>query len=151
MGQRHVLVAILRRRSSHLGLERTDESGWLEGGKSRNSGYVPWRKTDMTRETFCSDCGMTLAGPCSHPRCPKRPKPKENLMDNAPKDGTRILVKCHVYFYGRRTGRQERSGTRIVECWFTHGAWQKWCGSQDRLSTEYINPISWCPVPEELK
>ena len=25
----------------------------------------------MAKETFCDDCGMTMAGPCSHPRCTK--------------------------------------------------------------------------------
>lgn len=78
--------------------------------------------------------------------------PKEipmNKMEDAPQDGTRILIlqyTNHFVAYGKP---YERDGTQIVEGWFHDGHWNEWCGDENISSTAFIDPIGWYCVPED--
>lgn len=73
-------------------------------------------------------------------------------MSSAPRDGTRILIKHYTYSYVSHLVRMMKDGgTKISECRFHQGDWRAWCGTPFTSSTEYIDPISWAPVPDELQ
>lgn len=73
-----------------------------------------------------------------------------SAMDTAPEDGTRVLIKTHVYHFDGWGTPHQRGGTTVIECWFRGGKWQAWCGKASISSTQFIDPISWAPIPEEL-
>ncbi len=74
-------------------------------------------------------------------------------MNTAPTDGTRVLIKAVVTGYvPERRGSHFRVhkpiGSRWVECRYIDGAWQEWCGVEDRRVLGTIEPIEWAPLPE---
>ena len=66
-------------------------------------------------------------------------------MSDAPKDGTRILIRAYCQ---RLTtdNRWERDGDRVVECWWHNDRWSVWLGRANAESTEFIDAIEWFPV-----
>lgn len=69
-------------------------------------------------------------------------------MSIAPRDGTRILIRTHIFaFEGYATG-YVKAGTQIVECWWKDGKWREWLGKPNSSSTQAIDPIEWWPHPD---
>lgn len=68
-------------------------------------------------------------------------------MRTAPRDGTRILIKCQTFGYVREMGRYTPSGTKWQECRFKDGKWVVWCGNARTQSTESVDPWGWAPSP----
>lgn len=76
-------------------------------------------------------------------------------MQDAPKDGTRILALCVVKHYSRQRGWEE-VGHVVQEIWWTtfdehiKSRWHVWCGTPETQSTDTPMPITWLPIPTEL-
>jgi hypothetical protein len=75
-------------------------------------------------------------------------------MKAAPRDGTRILIRTVTYGFSRETHRQEPTGDKWVEAWFTtrsYGVkgWEEWCGDPQTRTTGRITPLDWAPRPED--
>lgn len=73
-------------------------------------------------------------------------------MDNAPKDGSRVLIQAVCYGYvPERQGSHFRMhkpiGNRWVECRWVDGRWQEWLGREDRWCTGTITALAWAPLP----
>lgn len=68
-------------------------------------------------------------------------------MSTAPRDGTRILIKCQIFGYVRELGRYTPHGTKWQECRFHGGKWAVWCGNSRMQSTESVDPFGWAPLP----
>ena len=68
-------------------------------------------------------------------------------MSTAPRDGTRILIKCQMFGYVRELGRYTPCGTKWQECRFLDGKWSEWCGNSRTQSTSSIDPFGWAPLP----
>jgi hypothetical protein len=74
-------------------------------------------------------------------------------MENAPKDGRRILILTYTYGWDFALNRNTCSGTKWVEAWWAKGmgldeyGWQEWCGNERTRTTGRIEPITWARLP----
>lgn len=80
-------------------------------------------------------------------------------MDTAPTDRP-ILIKHWIWAYSPTIGHSARTDrTTISLCWRdtiasnifrqSEGRWKVWLGGKRYESTEYIDPISWAPSPDD--
>lgn len=75
-------------------------------------------------------------------------------MDDAPRDGTRIIALCYITLY--RGGDHERCGTVIEEIYWgdfpnsPYPRWMSWRGNRRIRSTAIVEPIVWFETPKEL-
>lgn len=72
-------------------------------------------------------------------------------MESAPRDGTRVMVKCNVLLFNRDRWKYEVAGQRWAEMWFDGKDWQPWSGSTSVTSTASISDagghaLGWAPV-----
>lgn len=72
-------------------------------------------------------------------------------MESAPRDGTRIMVKCVVMLFDRKRWKYVDSGTCWRECWFDGKEWQPWSGNHRTTSTGSLpdrgdRVLGWAPV-----
>lgn len=79
-----------------------------------------------------------------------------NLMQFAPKDGTRILLCYKPAFY--INGRWIYRGSKWEECRWIKGLcggpshWESWCGVDQTRSTHTIDSkycLGWLPLPSQ--
>jgi hypothetical protein len=76
-------------------------------------------------------------------------------MQDAPKDGTRILLLYRPLKFNFRFKEFLPEGKKWEECWWckkeqsTEAHWQPWEGSYKSRSTKHIlNAIGWLPLPQ---
>ena len=93
-------------------------------------------------------------------------RPRMLPMEEAPKDGQRILVKCKVKVYNSSTVEYNHIGwTWLDVFWDPHevrnwldeegvfrdecGWWRVWCGRKRSRTTAGVpDPAGWIPLPE---
>lgn len=71
------------------------------------------------------------------------------IMEDAPKDGTRILVLSEITEALPNSFKTKVIGSKWVEAWYYENRWALWCGAPDRRCTEFLQPIGWMPLPEK--
>lgn len=82
-------------------------------------------------------------------------------MNDAPKDGTRVLLKCKSMHYHHGRNAYIHDGYHILEArwveydeendWGDQSRWEEWCGNEQTSSTNHPMPVAWYPIPDELK
>lgn len=79
-------------------------------------------------------------------------------MSTAPKDGTRILLKCKAMHFHHGLRVYVHRGYEILEArwidWdedYRTSGWEIWCGDDETISTHKPDPVAWYPIPDELK
>ena len=75
-------------------------------------------------------------------------EPQVFPMETAPTDGTRVLILNRQHGYDSKLYRYVPHGEAWVECYFTNGKWEEWCGSFKITSSATIDPIEWAHLPE---
>lgn len=73
-------------------------------------------------------------------------------MDEAPTDGSRILIKFVVFNWIKVRGGGFRGwepvGTEIQEGRYFEGKWSRWCGTPRTSCTSTDKCLGWWPHPE---
>lgn len=69
-------------------------------------------------------------------------------MEDAPKDGTRVLMYAMYHLYDAHSHDWRPSRPRVIEGWYHNNRWQEWHGSEHHLSTAVPEPIGWWPLDE---
>lgn len=68
-------------------------------------------------------------------------------MNEAPTDGTRILIWERTNGYCTKKMRYVSTGERWVEGWCYEGKWEEWCGSPTTHCTGTLDPLGWIDLP----
>lgn len=68
-------------------------------------------------------------------------------MEEAPVDGTRILILTKTFGFDSRLGKYVETGEKWVEARFVYGRFEEWCGNPKTFSTGVLHPLAWAPLP----
>lgn len=75
-------------------------------------------------------------------------EPQVFPMEEAPTDGTRVLIKARQHGYDSTLFRHVPRGESWLECHFFEGQWREWCGAFNISSTTVIDPLEWAHLPD---
>lgn len=78
----------------------------------------------------------------------KLQEPQVFPMEEAPTDGTRVLIKARQHGFDSTLFRHVPRGESWLECHFFEGQWREWCGAFNISSTTVIDPLEWAHLPD---
>lgn len=75
---------------------------------------------------------------------------RNHALRHAPKDRN-ILVKNKQWSFVDYGQPYRLSGYAWTEVWWNKNDWYVWCGNKQTSTTEHVDAVDWCELPDYCK